>query len=50
MADVMYDNISEKKLLYFNKILCFTQEFATAESRGSFMRKLRFVVDKIQAI
>ena len=46
----MYDNISEKRLFYFGKILCFTQEFPTAESRGFFVRKLRFVVDKIQAI
>ena len=31
MADIMYHNISEKKLFYFTEILCFTQESVTAK-------------------
>ena len=25
MTDIMYHNISEKKIFYFSEILCFTQ-------------------------
>ena len=46
----MYHNISEKKLFYNFLNSLFYLEFATAESRGCFMRKLRFMGNRIQAI
>ena len=45
MADIMYHNINEKKKFISVKFFVLLKEL-----RGYFMRKLRFMSDRIQAI